>query len=505
MSNSSQQESSLVEQGRKQGRQPRPTPATGRLSALLHPYAPALRRLGVAVLVAAVGIVALVFALSPTNTVISYRLWGLVTSISAGSALVVLVVLDATHRATPRSRSWVYAVFLLVSAVGSMLWGVVVRAQMACPLVSQECGANMETAVVERAGRLLLHTGSPYLDIIHLPHPQVADYNPYSPLMAVFGVPAGWWGTYWWTDARLYILLVTVLVLVGTWLLAGRPRIPEGALLVLVAIPPVTMNLVAAGLDMVLVMLLLLCVVAAFRGHPVLAALAGAVALGMKMTALPVVVVVAIALGYHSRQGRVARQDTQPAAQAHTTGAATHAAATSGTAPAAAQAGAVPVAGQANATTSPGQFAAFLAVLVLATLAAYLPFYAASPDAMVENIIRYTTGSSVVKSSAQGATPGQLIASTGPVGVWVARGLLLLAGVDLLVWMVKRPPATMARTFWVCAVGLTAAMLLMPASRFGYLIYPAFLLAGALVADSAARTASLEPSHTGADIAFTSS
>ena len=71
--------------------------------------------------------------------------------------------------------------------------------------------------------------------------------------------------------------------------------------------------------------------------------------------------------------------------------------------------------------------------------------------------------------------------------------------------MVKRPPATMARTFWVCAVGLMAAMLLMPASRFGYLIYPAFLAAGALVAGSAARTASLEPSHTGADIAFTSS
>ena len=135
----------------------------------------------------------------------------------------------------------------------------------------------------------------------------------------------------------------------------------------------------------------------------------------------------------------------------------------------------------------------------------YLPFYLANPDAMVENIIRYTTGSSMVKSSAQGATPGQLIASTGLVGVWVSRSLLLLAGVAMLLWMVKRPPATMARTFWMCAVGLMAAMLLMPASRFGYLIYPAFLAAGALVAGSAARTASLEPSHTGADIAFTSS
>ncbi|WP_303678736.1 hypothetical protein [Lawsonella clevelandensis] len=51
--------------------------------------------------------------------------------------------------------------------------------------------------------------------------------------------------------------------------------------------------------------------------------------------------------------------------------------------------------------------------------------------------------------------------------------------------MVKRPPSTLVRTLWICAVGLTAAMLLMPASRFGYLIYPAVLAAGALVARDA--------------------
>ena len=185
-------------------------------------------------------------------------------------------------------------------------------------------------------------------------------------------------------------------MLLVTWLLAGRPRIPEKALLVLVAVPPVTMNVVAAGLDLVVVALLLLCVVAAFRGHSVLAALAGVVVLGMKMTALPVVLVVAISLGYRSWKSRVARTGAKPAAQAE----------------------AGPVSEAAVVTTSPGQFVAFLAVLVLVTLAAYLPFYLANPDAMVENIIRYTTGSSVVKSSAQGATPGQLIASTGPVGVW---------------------------------------------------------------------------------------
>ncbi|WQD12944.1 MAG: hypothetical protein U1U88_001088 [Lawsonella clevelandensis] len=93
----------------------------------------------------------------------------------------------------------------------------------------------------------------------------------------------------------------------------------------------------------------------------------------------------------------------------------------------AAQAEAGPVSEPAIVTTSPGQFVAFLAVLVLVTLAAYLPFYLANPDAMAENIIRYTTGSSVVKSSDK-EPPRQLIASTGPVGVWVSRSLLLLAG-----------------------------------------------------------------------------
>lgn len=453
------------------------------LSSRYNTDRPLVCRVGGSVLLLTVGIVGLVFALTPANAVISYRLWGLVTSTCAGLALLSLVAVGSCQRSTPRVRSWIYGIFLLASAAGSMVYGVIVRAQMACPLVSQECGANMETAVVERAGRLLLRTGSPYLDVASFPHPHVSDYNPYSPLMAVFGLPAGWWGTHWWTDARLYTTLVAALVLLVTWLLAGHPRIPEKALLVLVAVPPVTMNVVAAGLDLVVVALLLLCVVAAFRGHSVLAALAGVVVLGMKMTALPVVLVVAISLGYRSWKSRVARTGAKPAAQAE----------------------AGPVSEAAVVTTSPGQFVAFLAVLVLVTLAAYLPFYLANPDAMAENIIRYTTGSSVVKSSAQGATPGQLIASTGPVGVWVSRSLLLLAGVAMLLWMVKCPPATMARTFWVCAVGLMVAMLLMPASRFGYLIYPAFLAAGALVAGSAARTASLEPSHTGADIAFTSS
>ena len=430
----------------------------------------------------AVGIYAALTAITSLNTASAYRLWGYITLPSCIVAIAYLTTLyylsrhhshhhfpalAPTHSpARTPVRARILAAFLLITSLAPMYWGVAHRAHTAAP-PEHEIGANLETYVVERSGQLLLHTGTPYIDAGHLATPHVADYNPYSPLLAIFGFPTSWWGTHWWTDVRLYLLPATVLVLLLTWLLAHKPAIPESALLLLVAVPPVTMNFVAAGIDALLVALLLLCAVAAFHDKPAtaaLAGLAGGIALGMKLTALPVVLVVLIALAY---QWGAARRP-------HTAHPAAHPAARSAERSA-----------ERSAAHPAAQFAVFTVVLLAVTLAAYIPFYLKNPDAMVENIIHYPSGSAAVTSSAQGGTPGQLIAATGPVGVWIARALLFLAGIALVVWMVKRPPSTLVRTLWICAVGLTAAMLLMPASRFGYLIYPAVLAAGALVARDA--------------------
>ena len=55
--------------------------------------------------------------------------------------------------------------------------------------------------------------------------------------------------------------------------------------------------------------------------------------------------------------------------------------------------------------------------------------------------------------------------------------LLLSAAVGITLSILHRPPATAAAAALVNAVGLLVAILLMPATRFGYLLYPVALLA----------------------------
>ena len=59
-----------------------------------------------------------------------------------------------------------------------------------------------------------------------------------------------------------------------------------------------------------------------------------------------------------------------------------------------------------------------------------------------------------------------------PGGRAVAAALLAAAALGLAVWLVRRPPRDAAQAALVCATGLLAAILLIPATRFGYLLYP---------------------------------
>src|SRR5690606_14041819 len=56
-----------------------------------------------------------------------------------------------------------------------------------------------------------------------------------------------------------------------------------------------------------------------------------------------------------------------------------------------------------------------------------------------------------------------------------AIALLLATGAGMGLWLLRRPPRTAAAAAGVSAVGLLAAMMLLPATRFGYLLYPAAL------------------------------
>jgi hypothetical protein len=75
------------------------------------------------------------------------------------------------------------------------------------------------------------------------------------------------------------------------------------------------------------------------------------------------------------------------------------------------------------------------------------------------------------------------------VGHAFAIGLLVLAACGIAMWLVLRPPRSAADVMSRIAIGLGAAIMLAPATRWGYLIYPIAFL-GAMIGFSAATTPS---------------
>ena len=122
-----------------------------------------------------------------------------------------------------------------------------------------------------------------------------------------------------------------------------------------------------------------------------------------------------------------------------------------------------------------------LAALVVAGLADG-PVAAMDPAAMVVNTITFPMGLAKVASPAASLLPGHLIASAGRAGHWAAIGLVALAAVAVVGWLVARPPASMRAAVWRLAIGLAALFLLAPATRAGYFMYPIALAVFALLA-----------------------
>ena len=101
-----------------------------------------------------------------------------------------------------------------------------------------------------------------------------------------------------------------------------------------------------------------------------------------------------------------------------------------------------------------------------------LPSIILDAGAVAENVIAFTTGHGLVKSPAASPFVGYLLAQHVAGGRMLALGLLALAAVLIGVYLWRRRPRDVATVANVCAVGLLAAILLIPATRFGYLLYP---------------------------------
>nr|WP_277605280.1 glycosyltransferase 87 family protein [Glycomyces sp. L485] len=264
--------------------------------------------------------------------------------------------------------------------------------------------------------------------------------------MAVFGLPSALFGHHWWTDARVYFLLATLACLAAALRLlsehAGKGTLLR-ALQVSVVFPVCALTFVTGGDDMPVVGLMVLALAFCASGRPLGAGLAIGTAGALKLFAWPVAVVLAFLVWRRF-----------------------------------------------GAQASPfGALRRYLLGFAVPVAATMVPVLLLDARGFFDNVIAFGLGHGVVESPAQSPLPGFLVARYVPGGELLAPVLLGSAALVIAVLLWTRPPATAASAALWSAAGLSAAFLLMPSTRFGYLLYPVVLLGWWLPLRDAAATA----------------
>jgi len=298
------------------------------------------------------------------------------------------------------------------------------------------------TVVTTGAAHLLAH-GTPYLPTSQLT--AWTSYNPYLPLMDLFGLPraAGLHGVL--GDPRIYTSLVTIALLAASFAImsphrlgACRPCRDRVARVTAIAVasPVVAFPLALGITDPPVIAMTILALALFSRGWLLRTALAVAAACALKYTAWPLVPVFAVAVW--------ARYCLRDAVR--------------------------------FTVTALGGGAA------LALAAA--PNALSNPGSIVQNTLDYPLGLTKIKTVAASPLPGHLIAGLGHAGKDSAVALLGLAGLAFVIWLVRRPPRDYAAVAVRLAVAYAAMFTLAPATRYGYYIYPLALLFWLPLADS---------------------
>jgi phosphatidylinositol alpha-1,6-mannosyltransferase len=292
--------------------------------------------------------------------------------------------------------------------------------------------STAEVVVINRSADYLVRHGTPYL-----PASLITDwqhYNPYLPLMELFGLPreAGFPGLL--GDPRIWTSLVTVAALTAAFALmapgAGLDRRRQVAVLAAISVssPLVAFPLTVGTTDPPIIALTCLALALAARRQFLRAALVLAVACAMKSTAWAVVPVLAV-MAWARASHRVAVKFT----------------------------------------------GAVVGAAVLLGLAA-APNALATPDAIRQNLIDYPLGTSKFKTVAASPLPGHLISQLGHAGHLTVDALLLLAVIAFAAWLLARPPRD-ARDATVRLIVLYAVLFtLAPSTRYGYYAYPLALV-----------------------------
>lgn len=388
-----------------------------------------------------------------------YRVWGNFATVAyaLGAAhsgyLLLLARRGRTPRGVPGSRWCSIAAVALLAMILPLALLVIRRLTGVDWLITPfSWAAQPEVWVIERSADLLLHHGTPYVDVTALGRaPVVNDYTPYGPVMALFGLPRALFGgtplTDALTDARWMFALAACACVLGTLKLLKWPKVPVGAAQLALACPLTALTWAVAGPDLAIVGLLVLSCALAATGRVAWSGLVLALVVSAKLIVAPAAAVLAVLVLVRRGSG-----------------------------------------------LDGAALARFGAALVATTAALHLPVYLVDPAAFVEHVFRFPLGMGVVRSPAASPLPGHLIAETGPFGQVAAFVLVGAAAVAMVLWLVRRPPANGSGALLRIAVGLGALILLTPATRYGYLVYPLVLL-GAHLAFRVAEVPAAPPAQ----------
>jgi len=360
-----------------------------------------------------------------------HRLWG--TSAGISYALATVCVLASRRRRGTVGIDIALAIVVGGAILIPLLWMVWTgHGEPEVGVVANSATTLIKDGTPYRASRVLATTTNPNL------------YNPYLPLMAMFGVPQALLGHGLLTDPRVWFGIVFVVVFAASLRVAGARDSVRWALLLTVS-PIIAFELCVGGTDVPMVAFLCLGFALLWRpmrSNAIPAGLALGVASSMKATAWP-----ALAVAFALLWVRDGKREAW-------------------------------------------RFTAW-ALAVVAVIVG--PFAILRFGALVKNTILFPLGLASVKSQAASPLLGHVLAQTGKLGHTIVVILLIGSAVAVGVSLVVRPPRDVPAATWRLVIALSAMFVLAPSTRFGYFIYPAAMVLWLLISQAGRKSAELTP------------
>jgi hypothetical protein len=387
-----------------------------------------------------------IFAMATAFVAVSadYREWGEMAGVAYLLAGVVSLQVSARDRrgtVGPHTVSYTRRGLVGLLVLGAVLVPLVFELTWRAE-AKQGAHAQPEVAVIERAGDRAAAGKDPYLSLpnsvgISPSNDAVAvdadAYFPYLPGMVPFGLINATSAPPEIRDARVTLASFTLVVVALALVLSGASAARRGrAVQFFVVLPTAALPMVTGGDDLPVLALLFLGLVLAVRRQPVWAGIVLGLAGTLKFTAWPLLLLLLLAV--RDREGRRA----------------------------------------------PLRYGLSLAIALPVVAVGFL----IGPSAFIENVVRFPLGFAHVKSPAASPLLGQVLVNAFPDHRTLITLVMGVVGAAVVatVFVRHRPrsPAAVAR---FTAFALTVATVLAPATRFGYLIYPANLIVCAYVLD----------------------